>query len=152
MFIDFIVKFSTTSLNVGATSFIQKKKVTDNVWRIVHNVVLGSRNTNGFEVEYVHSAPVKEGDFWEVSDRSKFTGYLGWVLGKFFLKILRPLFFCRKNAHCPLFFPRKISPFNFFLKKFSPPPFFSKSLFPLSVVPTNFDLSLKNKDKKVKKN
>jgi len=43
-----------------------KKKVADNVWRIVHNVVLGSRNTSGFEVEYTHSAPVKDGDFWEI--------------------------------------------------------------------------------------
>jgi len=43
-----------------------KKKVADNVWRIVHNVVLGSRNTTGFEVEYLHPQAVKDGDFWEV--------------------------------------------------------------------------------------
>jgi len=43
-----------------------KKKCADNVWRLMHNVVLGSRNTNGFEVEYVHDQPIKDGDFWEV--------------------------------------------------------------------------------------
>jgi len=43
-----------------------KKKVADNVWRVVHNVVLGSRNTKGFEVEYVHPQAVKDGDFWEI--------------------------------------------------------------------------------------
>jgi hypothetical protein len=36
------------------------------VWRLLHNVVLGSRNEKGFEVGYVHSEPIKDGDFWEV--------------------------------------------------------------------------------------
>jgi len=43
-----------------------KKKVADNVWRLMHNVVLGSRNTTGFEVGYVYDQPIKDGDFWEV--------------------------------------------------------------------------------------
>jgi len=43
-----------------------KKKVADNVWRLMHNVVLGSRNEKGFEVEYVYDQPIKDGDFWEV--------------------------------------------------------------------------------------
>jgi len=43
-----------------------KKKVADNVWRLMHNVVLGSRNEKSFEVGYVHPDPVKDGDYWEV--------------------------------------------------------------------------------------
>jgi len=43
-----------------------KKKVADNVWRLIHNVVLGSRNEKSFEVGYVHEEPIKDGDFWEV--------------------------------------------------------------------------------------
>merc|ERR1712168_1740095 len=43
-----------------------KKKVADNVWRLMHNVVLGSRKEKGFEVEYVYDEPIKDGDFWEV--------------------------------------------------------------------------------------
>jgi len=43
-----------------------KKKVADNVWRLMHNVVLGSRNEKSFEVGYVYDQPIKDGDFWEV--------------------------------------------------------------------------------------
>jgi len=43
-----------------------KKKVADNVWRLMHNVVLGSRNEKSFEVGYVYDEPIKDGDFWEV--------------------------------------------------------------------------------------
>merc|ERR1711962_1110598 len=43
-----------------------KKKCADNVWRLMHNVVLGSRNTAGFEVGYLHDQPIKDGDFWEI--------------------------------------------------------------------------------------
>jgi len=43
-----------------------RKKVADNVWRLMHNVVLGSRNEKSFEVEFVYDHPIKDGDFWEV--------------------------------------------------------------------------------------
>merc|ERR1712168_405542 len=43
-----------------------KKKVADNVWRLMHNVLLGSRNEKSFEVGFVYDKPIKDGDFWEV--------------------------------------------------------------------------------------
>ena len=53
--------------------------------------------------------------FQNLRDRSKFTGYLGRVLGKICLKkSLRPLFLVEKKSSPPLFF----------LKKSLRPPFF----------------------------
>ena len=57
-------------------------------------------------------------------DRSKFTGYLGWVLGKICLKkSLRAPFFSRKKVFAPLIFSeKKYSPPLFFVEKKSSPP------------------------------
>ena len=76
----------------------------------------------------------KKSTKWEVNirDQSKFTGFLGRVLGKICLKkSLRPPFFNRKKVFAPLiFYEKKLSPPFFGWKKsLRPPDFFRKKLF-----------------------
>ena len=59
-----------------------------------------------------------------IRDRSKFTGYLGRVLGKICLKkSLRPLFLVEKKSSPPFLVEKSLRPY--FSEKKSSPPFFS---------------------------
>ena len=85
-------------------------------------------------VQFPQVEPVHKSTFSSFRDRSKFIGYLGWVLGIICLKKCLSLLFFSKLSFCPPFFLQKVP---------TPPKFFFDACWWYQPeCPINFDLPL----------